>query len=90
MMMPVSGFVGERPYVVPIREAVCSNRCYQRNYRKRRRGRDSVVEWKSRRPNYACAVCKKRLDRYGEQHKRKDTVYCSPKCRQWAYRRRKA
>jgi len=69
----------------------CSNRCYQRSYRKRRRGRDSVVDWKleNRRPTHRCIVCKNRLDTYGKEHKRKDTKFCSPKCRQWAYRRRR-
>jgi hypothetical protein len=66
----------------------CSNRCYQRDYRKRRRGRDSVVDWKGRRPYSHCAVCKEPLDRFGEPHKRKDALYCSSRCRQWAYRRR--
>jgi hypothetical protein len=66
----------------------CSNRCYQRSYRKRRRGQDSVVAWKGGRPNKCCVVCKKPLDTYGEQHKRKDAKFCSNKCRQWQYRRR--
>jgi hypothetical protein len=69
----------------------CSHACYQRDYRKRRRGSGgSVVSWKreARRPHECCAICKRQLDRYGEQHKRKDAVYCSAKCRQWAYRRR--
>jgi hypothetical protein len=65
----------------------CSNRCYQREYRKRRHGRDSVVDWKGHRQH--CAVCKKKIDTFGKPHKRKDAVYCSPKCRQWAYRRRR-
>jgi hypothetical protein len=73
----------------PYAKEVCSPRCYQRDYRKRRRGRNSVVAWKARRPNTNCKVCKKSLDQWGQQHKRKDSVYCSPKCRQWAYRRRK-
>jgi hypothetical protein len=77
------------PLYGPYAKEVCSNRCYQRDYRKRRRGRNSVVAWKARRPNNDCAVCKKPLDQWGQQHKRKDSVYCSPKCRQWAYRRRK-
>jgi hypothetical protein len=67
----------------------CSNRCYQRAYRKRRRGRDSVVDGKGHRPHSQCVVCKKILDRYGAEHKRKDAKFCSPKCRQWAYRRRR-
>jgi hypothetical protein len=67
----------------------CSNRCYQRSYRKRKRGRDSVVDWKGHRRRSQCVVCKKNLDRYGEKHKRKDAKFCSSKCRQWAYRRRR-
>ena len=67
----------------------CSTRCYQRDYRKRRRGQNSVVDWKGGRPNLFCAVCKTQLDHYGKQHKRKDAVYCSARCRQWAYRRRR-
>lgn len=66
----------------------CSNRCYQRDYRKRRRGKDSVVDWKGGRSRPVCAECKKLIDSYGKQRKRKDAVYCSPKCRQRAYRRR--
>ena len=65
----------------------CSNRCYQRMYRKRRRGRDSIVDWKARRTNYHCEACKKPLDTYGEPNKRKDAKFCSNKCRQWHYRR---
>jgi len=71
------------------RFGVCSNRCYQRDYRKRRRGRNSVVDWKGRRMNECCAVCKTPLDQWGKENKRKDAVYCSAKCRQWAYRRRR-
>jgi hypothetical protein len=67
----------------------CSNRCYQRCYRKRRRGRDSVIDWKVGRTNQ-CEVCKKQLDAFGEQHRRRDALYCSGKCRQWAYRRRRS
>jgi hypothetical protein len=82
------------PMLTPLRgpysNLVCSNRCYQRDYRMRRRGRDSVVTWKARRPNSTCTVCRKPLDQYGEQHKRRDAVYCSAKCRQWAYRCRKS
>jgi hypothetical protein len=67
----------------------CSNRCYQRDYRKRRRGQNSVVDWKGRRTHSNCLVCKKQIDQWGKQHKRKDRLFCSGKCRQWAYRRRK-
>ena len=67
----------------------CSNRCYQRTYRRRRRGRDSVVGWKleNRRSNNHCEACKKLIDVYGESNKRKDAKFCSNKCRQWHYRR---
>jgi endogenous inhibitor of DNA gyrase (YacG/DUF329 family) len=62
----------------------CSNRCYQRVYRKRRRGHDSVVAWKvGSRPK--CEVCKK-----ATEQSRKDAKYCSGKCRQLAYRRRQS
>jgi hypothetical protein len=67
------------PLYGPYDKLVCSNRCYQRDYRRRRRGRDSVVDWKAKRPNASCAVCKKLLDQWGKQHKRKDAVYCSPR-----------
>jgi hypothetical protein len=63
---------------------VCSYRCYQRRYRKRRRGRESVIDWKGGRPNDRCIVCKSPI-----KQTRKDAQYCSGKCRQWAYRRRK-
>jgi hypothetical protein len=59
----------------------CSNRCYQRDYRKRRRGLRSVVEWKCRQPK--CKACHKPF-----QPSRTDAVYCSSGCRQWTYRRR--
>lgn len=62
----------------------CSNRCYQRSYRKRRRGQDSVIDWKGRRPNNTCSACKKPIDTYDEPHKRKDAQFCSNKCRQWS------
>ncbi len=64
----------------------CSNRCYQRTYRKRRRGRDSVVDWK-RGPYNKCMVCKEQINPYGKDRKRKDAKFCSNKCRQWHYRR---
>jgi hypothetical protein len=67
---------------------VCSPRCYQRVYRKRRHGRDSVVDWKGE--CRSCAVCKKPVEERRGQPKRKDAVYCSSKCKQWAYRRRHA
>ena len=79
------------PIFTPVgpRWSICSFRCYQRQYRKRRRGRNSVVDWKAHRPNPTCTVCRRPLDQWGKQHKRRDAAYCSPKCRQWAYRRRK-
>ena len=61
---------------------VCSNRCYQRAYRKRRRGVKSVVPWKSREPN--CEACKRPFT-----PSRRDARFCSNRCRQWHYRRRK-
>ena len=67
----------------------CSNRCYQRCYRKRRRGQESVVQWKGGRPKSQCVVCKNLIDPYGKEHKRKDAKFCSSKCKQWAYRRRR-
>ena len=61
----------------------CSNRCYQRLYRKRRRGRGSVVDWNEKSRLSKCEVCKRQL-----KPSRKDARYCSSSCRQWAYRRR--
>jgi predicted nucleic acid-binding Zn ribbon protein len=63
---------------------VCSDRCYQRAYRKRRRsnGGGSAIDWKSGRWRY-CKVCKKRLP----SELRADARFCSNKCRQWHYRR---
>jgi hypothetical protein len=59
----------------------CSNRCYQRDYHKRRRGRDSVVDWKNSR-RYSCIVCRRPLTSHlQEPPKRKDALYCSSKCR---------
>ena len=55
------------------RPSVCSNRCYQRVRRKRRRD----LAWTR------CAVC-----RQGFRQSRADSQYCSNACRQWAYRRR--
>lgn len=61
---------------------VCSNRCYQRDYRKRRRGYLSVVQWKTG-PGRYCQCCKKPI-----RSKRRDAQFCSNACKQWAYRRR--
>jgi hypothetical protein len=63
---------------------VCSNRCYQRNYRKRRRGRQSVVDWKAESHAPRCEACKRSID-----SSRCDARFCSNRCRQWHYRRRK-
>jgi len=71
------------PMLTPFRWQVCSNRCYQRAYRERRRGRGSVVAWKGNNPR-ACAICHESIDR----HKRQGSKYCSNACRQMAYRRR--
>jgi hypothetical protein len=62
---------------------VCGNRCYQRAYRKRRRGLASVVDWKMQRP--VCEACKQAI-----KPSRRDARFCSNKCRQWHYRRRRA
>ncbi|MPZ57978.1 MAG: hypothetical protein GEU91_16080 [Rhizobiales bacterium] len=65
--------------------AVCSNRCYQRAYRKRRRenGGKSTLDWKWGRPKN-CEACKKPLPK----GRRGDVKFCSNRCRQWTYRRR--
>jgi hypothetical protein len=63
---------------------VCSNRCYQREYRKRRRGRQSVVDWKLESLRPRCEACKQPI-----KDARRDARFCSNKCRQWHYRRRK-
>jgi hypothetical protein len=61
----------------------CSNRCYQRDYRKRRHGQSSVVDWKGRLRR--CQCCKESID-----GKRRDTLFCSDACRQKMYRKRVA
>ena len=69
---------------------VCSDRCYQRAYRKRRRryGNGSSISWKQSycHPHYHCEACDQALD----PKLRGDARFCSNKCRQWHYRRRKA
>jgi hypothetical protein len=68
---------------------VCSMRCYLRYYRKRRRARGgSVIEWKGneRKREARCEACKKPVPRT----RRGDARFCSNKCRQWTYRRRRA
>ena len=67
------------------RWCVCSNRCYQRAYRKRRRRHGSTIDWKCPKPARRCEACKAPLP--GER--RSDSKFCSSKCRQWHYRRRK-
>ena len=62
---------------------VCSNRCDQRVYRKRRHGRSSVVDWKREYHLPRCKCCRKEFTR------RRDAQFCCSACRQWAYRRRK-
>jgi len=63
---------------------VCSARCYQRVYRKRRRGVGSAIEWKLENRPARCEACKQPI----KQHRR-DARYCSNRCRQWHYRQRK-
>jgi hypothetical protein len=65
---------------------VCSMRCYQRYYRKRKRERGgSTNPWKGRAPP-PCEACKKPVP----PTRRGDARFCSNKCRQWTYRRRRA
>jgi hypothetical protein len=60
----------------------CSTRCYQRDYRKRRREKGgSVVDWKGR--YIKCETCEKHY-----KPTRKDSKYCCAACKQWAYRMR--
>jgi len=63
----------------------CSNRCYQRAYRKRRRGVKRVIDWKPQNRKPRCEACKGPIER----SKRTDARYCSNRCRQWHYRRRR-
>ena len=63
---------------------VCSNRCYQREYRKRRRGCSSVVDWKLESHHPHCEACKRPI-----KHSRRDARYCLNRCRQWHHRQRK-
>jgi len=64
---------------------VCSNRCYQRAYRKRRRVCESVIDWKARIHSPRCEACSRPLGA-----SRRDAKFCSSRCRQWHYRRRHA
>jgi hypothetical protein len=62
------------PIYKPFNWQVCSKRCYQRARRKRK-------QWyRDRR----CEACKRRFKPSG-----KDARFCSNKCRQWQYRRRR-
>jgi|SRR6516165_395213 hypothetical protein len=73
MLTPLSGVFAYQ---------VCSRRCYQRAYRKRRReSGGSTVPWKGHSPT--CAGCKRPF-----VPSRKDARYCSNACRQRAYRGR--
>jgi hypothetical protein len=69
---------------------VCSMRCYQRAYRKRRRlGGGSAIDWKWKGdgPRFPrCEACKAPLPK----GRRRDGKFCSNRCRQWMYRRRHA
>lgn len=63
---------------------VCSNACYQRAYRKRRRQQGgSTIDWKHGDHRQCCECCKQPIS-----GKRNDARFCSGKCRQWQYRRR--
>jgi hypothetical protein len=62
---------------------VCSNRCYQRDYRKRRYGQDSTVPWKGGHMR-CCQCCKTPI-----RSKRRDARFCCNACRQRTYRRRR-
>lgn len=74
----------QTPIPGPFRWQVCSIRCRQRNYRKRRRENGGTSrEWRYNPPP-KCAACKKPM-----KTKRKDARFCSARCKQWAYRRRK-
>jgi hypothetical protein len=79
---------GEPIFTAPdfrsMRLHVCSARCYQRVYRKRRReGGGSSVPWKGA-GRFICEACKRPLPK----GQRSDGRFCSNRCRQWAYRRR--
>lgn len=63
----------------------CSMRCYQREYRRRRRNTGSAIDWKLvASERHRCAACKKLV-----QGRRRDAKFCSDRCRQWHYRRRR-
>jgi hypothetical protein len=62
----------------------CSNRCYQREYRRRRRGIQSVIQWKAESRPSRCEACKQPI-----KTSRRDARFCSSRCRQWHYRQRR-
>jgi hypothetical protein len=65
--------------------SVCSNRCCQRVYRKRRReGRGSVIDWKGHPPP-RCESCRREF-----KPTRRDARFCCNACRQRHYRVRHA
>jgi hypothetical protein len=73
------------PIYRPFHNFVCSTRCYQRVYRKRRHeGHGSTVPWKAKGP-FKCKACKKPLP----DGQRRDARFCSNACRQRAYRQRR-
>lgn len=61
----------------------CSRRCYQRVYRKRRRGRGSVVDWKEEARFPCCESCEREFEPM-----RRDARFCCNACRQRRYRMR--
>jgi hypothetical protein len=79
--IPVGHFTGAWRW---FRWQVCSNRCYQRYRRKRIRKYGSCIDWKRSEREHHCPACHKRFIA------RTDAKFCSNKCRQWHYRRRRA
>jgi hypothetical protein len=79
---------GEPIFTAPdfrsMRLSVCSARCYQRVYRKRRRDHGSTIDWKGDDRRIICEACKRPLP----EGQRRDPRFCSNRCRQWTYRRR--
>ena len=78
---PVSRYSPLRPRrLVPLKVIACSDRCAGRAYGRKRR------EWAARlRANKRCQMCG---GRYATV--RRHSQYCSPACRQRAYRQRRA
>lgn len=84
MSIPCGGYRGTWRW---FNWGVCSMRCYQRTYRKRRRrGGGSSMPWKGKRRREICEACKRPLP----EGQRRDGRFCSNRCRQWMYRRRHA